>query len=110
MGSKDSIRVIIKKPADKVGTPTHIVPTLERLQEIVEGYIEHVNIDGVSIICNADGKLIGLEPNFNIVDGFGNLLDTVVGTVIITGVKGEELADVPLTLREWQEYLWRWGN
>ena len=108
MGS--SIRVIVKRPEDKVGKPMHIVPTLERLQGIVEGYIEHVNIDGVAIICNADEKLIGQEPNFRIMDGLGNLIDTVVGPVIVAGVDGEELADVPLTLREWQEYLWRWGN
>ena len=108
MGS--SIRVIVKRPEDKVGKPMHIVPMLERLQGIVEGYIEHVNIDGVAIICNADEKLIGQEPNFRIMDGLGNLIDTVVGPVIVAGVDGEELADVPLTLREWQEYLWRWGN
>lgn len=108
MGS--SIRVIVKRPEDKVGKPTHIVPTLERLQEIVEGYIEHVNIDGVSIICNAEGKLMGQEPNFRIMDGLGNLLDIVVGPVIVAGVDGEELADVPINLHEWKQYLWKWGN
>lgn len=111
MGSKDSIRVIIKKPGDKVGTPTHIVPTLERLQEIVGGYIEYVTLaKGLVIICNEEGKILGLDPNFRIMDGFGNLLDNVVGPVIVAGVDGEELADVPINLHEWKQYLWKWGN
>ena len=107
----NSIRVIIKRPEDKVGKPMHIRPNLKRLQQIVGGYIEHVPLgNGVALICNEEGKIKGLEHNFNITDGFGNLLDTVVGTVIVAGVDGEELADVPINLHEWKQYLWKWGN
>lgn len=109
MGS--SIRVIVKRPEDKVGKPMHIVPTLERLQEIVGGYIQHVPIgDGLALICNEEGKLREMKPNFVIMDGMGQLIDYIVGPVIITGVKGEELADVPINLHEWKQYLWKWGN
>lgn len=109
MGS--SIRVIVKRPEDKVGKPMHIVPTLERLQGIVEGYIQHVPIgDGLALICNEEGKLREMEPNFVIMDGLGQLIDYIVGPVIVAGVKGEELADVPINLHEWKQYLWKWGN
>ena len=105
------IRVIVKRPEDPVGRPTHIVPSLERLQELVGGYIEHLNIDnGLALICNADGKLIGLEPNFQIADGFGNIADVIVGTAVIVGVKGDQLADIPIEVDDWKDYLWKWGD
>lgn len=111
MGSKDSIRVIIKKPGDKVGVPTHIVPSLKRLQEIVGGYIEHITVQkGLVILCNEEGKILGLDPNFRIMDGFGNLIDNVVGPVIVAGVDGEDFADVPISVDEWEKMLWKWGN
>lgn len=111
MGSKDSVRVIIKKPGDKVGVPTHIVPSLKRLQEIVGGYIEYITVQkGLVILCNEEGKILGLDPNFNISDGLGTLIDIVVGTVIAIGVDGEDFADVPISVDEWEKMLWKWGN
>ena len=104
----EAIKVIVKQPNDKYGKPTKMVPTLESLQKTVGGYIEHVNLgDGLVMICNEEGKLKGIEPNFVITSGLGYLIDEIVGPVIIAGVKGEELADIPISFDEWKRYLWK---
>lgn len=107
----EAIKVIVKQPNDKYGKLTKMVPTLENLQKTVDGPIEMVYLrNNPVLICNEEGKILGLDPNFRIMDGFGNLLDNVVGPVIVAGVDGEELADVPINLHEWKQYLWKWGN
>ena len=64
--------------------------TLAALQQEVGGYIETVTIasDAV-IICNEEGRILGLPDNcrFYGVDFYG--------TVLIVGTKGEEFCDVP---------------
>ena len=69
--------------------------TLAALQTEVGGYIETVTIasDAV-VICNEEGRILGLPDNGRVcgVD--------VVGTVLIVGTKGEELCDVPAFFQE----------
>lgn len=64
--------------------------TLKALQAEVGGYIEAVTIasDAV-IICNEEGRILGLPDNCRVcgVD--------FVGTVLIVGTKGDEFCDVP---------------
>ena len=83
------MKVIRKKP----GCEPEIVEvenTLEALQREVEGYIEAVTLPyGAAIICNEEGRILGLPDNGRVcgVD--------VVGTVLIVGVNGSEFCDVP---------------
>lgn len=63
--------------------------TLEALQEIVGGWIEIPFIseklyeEGIDIIINEEGKLIGLEPQIAIVQkGKNKILDLVMGNCI----------------------------
>lgn len=63
--------------------------TLEALQEIVGGWIEIPFIseklyeEGIDIIINEEGKLIGLEPQIAIVQkGKNKVLDLVMGNCI----------------------------
>lgn len=60
---------------------------LESLQEIVGGYIEIVwpFNDNAAIICNEEGKILGLEKNRPIHDEDGLVYDIVCGTMIIAG-------------------------
>lgn len=107
---KNKIRVIVKKPTEDVGHEAVIDNTLEKIQEIVGGRIEVVNIglrvgtQEVRLICNESGKLAGLSPNFKI------LLDIIHGPVILTGVDGEDFTDVPVNLDTWSVILQLWGN
>ena len=87
------ISVLIKEPG---GKPRHvnIENTLKNLQRTVGGYIETVSLTSsfgkhLVIICNEEGKLLGLEPNVML---FGELF---VGTIIIAGVKDDEFCDLP---------------
>ena len=86
---ENQILVLIKEP----GQPARLEPlfdnTLEAFQEAVGGYIETVTIqDGVVIICNEEGRLMGLQPNVEI-----NGID-FVGTILAVGVKGDEFASL----------------
>ena len=83
------MRVIYKAP----GLPAEIrdVPnTLEALQELVGGYIETVTVaTDAAIICNEEGRLIGLEPNCTLLGVH------FVGSIVVAGVAGEEFTDLP---------------
>ena len=83
------MKAIRKKP----GAQPEIIEvdnTLAALQTEVGGYIETVTIasDAV-IICNEEGRILGLPDNCRVcgVD--------FVGTVLIVGTKGDEFCDVP---------------
>lgn len=83
------IMVIVKDP----GQPPRVEPlfdnTLEAFQQAVGGYIEAVTLTPeVVIICNEDGKLLGLPHNVTI------SREDFVGTVVVCGVKGEEFSSL----------------
>ena len=73
---------ILKIEPKKEPQVIEIEDTLKNLQTLVGGYIEYVYPfnDNVAIICNEEGKLIGLEPNRDM--GW----DTIVGTFLVVGV------------------------
>jgi GTP-binding protein EngB required for normal cell division len=94
------IKCIIKRPDEKYGHVTHISDRLENLQKTVGGYIETVPaIQGAVIICNEEGKLQGLEPNM------WYFHDRLVGTIIVIGTKGDEFADIPISLAQWKTFV-----
>ena len=87
------MKAIRKKP----GAQPEIIEvdnTLAALQTEVGGYIETVTIasDAV-VICNEEGRILGLPDNGRVcgVD--------VVGTVLVVGVNGPEFCDVPAFMR-----------
>ena len=110
----DEIRVIIKRPDEKIGHIETINNTLNRFQIIVKGYIETVTLGslGAVIICNEYGKINKLDPNFKL----GRFrTDTIMGTAVICGTKKNEFeeiefADVPFDLESWADLLRNWGN
>lgn len=66
--------------------------TLEAMQEKVGGYIQAIYPyeDPVAIICNEEGKLMGMEPNRAVRDQDTNeITDIICGTFFICGL-GEE--------------------
>lgn len=83
------MKAIRKKP----GCAPEIIEvenTLKALQDEVGGHIEVVTVaSDTAIICNEEGRILGLPDNGRVcgVD--------VVGTVLIVGTKGEEFCDVP---------------
>ena len=69
---------------------------LESLQKAVSigaeyvGLIEIIDLDErACIVCNEEGRLLGLEPNCKICGA------DFVGTIILCGIDGDEFADLP---------------
>lgn len=61
---------------------------LTEMQEIVGGSIETMPLEEVPellVICNEEGRLLGLDANFE------NFNQIIVGTAFVCGVDGEEL-------------------
>lgn len=97
--SEGKIRCIIKRPDEPVGHVTNISASLENLQRIVGGYIETVTYcTDLVIICNEEGRLLGLPYNCNIAG-----VD-YVGDIIAIGTDGEEFSDLKLSFNDWKQY------
>lgn len=90
----DTLKVIIKKPGH-MPQETEIENSLKALQALVDGYIEHVNVnEKIGMIINEEGKLNGMEENFPFRG------DTIVGPAVFVGYDGEDFADVPACLAD----------
>lgn len=102
---KRKIRAIVKRPCEPWGHKITLDNDLKTFQKIVGGYIETVTfLDGVTVICNEEGKLRGLPANFHM------LGDTICGTAIVVGVRGEDFTNCPLNMETWKLFLKEWGN
>ena len=98
------MKVIVKAP-NNPAIEVEIENELEALQGIVGGYIECVPLTYETlIICNEEGKIHNLPYNFS------TPMDHIMGTVIICGEEGEDFADVPITIEEFNKILTDWGN
>lgn len=93
------LTVVMVKP-HKTPYVTEIEDELSALQRCVGGYIEVVgNGDGTLIICNEEGKLIGLEGNRRIHDG----MSVIAGNFFVVGDDGENFRS--LTKSEVVKYM-----
>lgn len=93
------LTVVMVEP-HKTPYVTEIADELSALQKAVGGYIEVVgNGDGTLIICNEEGKLIGLEGNRRIHDG----MSVIAGTFFVVGDDGENFRS--LTKSEVMKYM-----
>ena len=85
--------VLIVKP-NKEPILTEIENTLKTMQTIVEGHIEALYPfeDEIALVCNEEGKLLGLPLNRALYDTEGNMYEIIAGTFIVCGL-GEENFD-----------------
>ena len=86
-----------KKPYEK-----DIDPGLSSLQSAVDGSIEAICPfeEEVAVICNEEGKLIGLPLNRVIRDENGEVSDIIAGTFIVTGLGEEDFCGLSPELME----------
>ena len=83
------ILVVIKEPGKEAYIDPLFDNTLEAFQKAVGGYIEACTFaSDAAIICNEEGRLVGLPHNATI------LGTDFVGTVIAVGVKGDEFCSL----------------
>lgn len=80
--------------------------TLDYMQKAVGGYIETVCPfeDSVAIICNEEGKLMGLPLNRALCDKAGNMYDILCGTFLIVGITETDFCSLT------DEQAWRYYN
>ena len=82
-----------------------IAPGLHSLQAEVGGDIaaSYPFSDPVGLVCNDEGKLIGLELNRGLRDEDGNLYDIMAGTFLVVGLGEEDFTSLPPELT--QKYM-----
>lgn len=97
------MKVLRVKPGEQPEA-IEIENTLEALQNEVGGYIEchYLYWGEVLIVCNEEGKLLGLEPNQPLRNGTGAIVDWIHGTFLILGFENDEFCG--LTADEIQKY------
>ena len=90
------MKVIIVKPFTQPYT-TEIKGDLESMQAVVGGYIQAIYPfdDTVALVCNDEGKLLGLPLNRAIRDpATGQILDIIAGTFFICGLSEDDFASL----------------
>ena len=95
------MKVLMVEPG-KVPYETEIEGGLESLQEAVGGSIQAVYPydDPVALICNEEGKLMGLPLNRSLTDENGEIYDIIAGNFILTGLSEDNFGDLSPELME----------
>ena len=99
------MKVLIVEPG-KIPYEADIEPGLRSLQAAVDGYIQVVYPyeDPVALICNEDGKLMGLPLNRAMRDDSGEVYDIIAGKFLITGRGEEDFSDLsPELMKKYRE-------
>ena len=90
---------------------TEIDGSLESMQNIVGGLIQAIYPfdDPVALVCNDEGKLIGLEPNRFLRDpNTGMAYDIIFGPFFICGLGQNDFVSLPSNLCE--KFRYRFAN
>ncbi len=91
-----TITVLLVKPCEAPQT-VEIPATLAAYQQLVGGTIQAIYPsaeDPVALICNDEGKLLGLPMNRPLFDEDGNLYDIIAGTFFIAGLSDDDFASL----------------
>ena len=101
--SEQKLRVLVVEPG-KLPAIQEIDGSLESMQRLVGGYIQAVYPfdDPVALICNEEGKLLGLPMNRTLRDERGVPYDIVCGTFFLAGIAEDDFAS--LTDRQIEKY------
>lgn len=101
------IQVLIVKPYFRPYGAT-ICPKLHSMQDIVGGYIQVVHDgllkDDAVIVCNEEGKLVGLPANRALRDSRSKVQDVICGTFMVVGTAGEDFKSLtPRQFADWKD-------
>lgn len=95
------MKVLVVEPG-KVPCEQEIDSGLESLQAAVGGSIQTVYPydDPVTLVCNEEGKIMGLPLNRALSDDEGNIYDIIAGKFLIVGLGEESFDSLPDDLLE----------
>ena len=105
MNINEKITVLVVEPGKKPYAK-EISSELSSLQHEVGGYIQAVYPyeDPVAIICNEEGKLIGLPLNRALRGEDGQIYDVIAGTFLIVGLGEEDFTSLtPQYMKQFKE-------
>jgi len=90
------MKILLIKPGGREPEETDIGEQLEDLQAVVGGYIEIATrfSDGTVLLCNEEGKLLGLPTNRYLTYSDGTLFDLLVGNLFICGAAGSDFVSL----------------
>ena len=90
------MKVLVVEPM-KPPCRAEIDGSLESMQKLVGGYIEAVYPfeDPVALVCNEEGKLMGLPPNRLLRNENGEPYDFIAGTFFVAGLSEDSFASLP---------------
>lgn len=103
------MKVLVVEPM-KVPYEREISGSLASMQEVVGGDIEatYPFTDPVGLVCNSEGKYLGLPPNRLLYDDNGVPYDMACGTFFLAGLGDEKF--VSLTPEQSQKYQRHFGR
>ena len=101
------IQVLIVEPHRRP-RGANICPKLQSMQDIVGGCIQVVHDgllkDDAVIVCNEEGKLIGLPANRALRDSRSKVQDVICGTFMVVGTAGEDFTSLtPRQFADWAD-------
>ena len=100
------MRILLIEPGQPA-VEKEIDGSLKSMQEIVGGTIQAVYpfADPVALICNDEGKLLGLQPNRALYSAdTGGAYDVIVGTFFLCGAPAGAEDFASLTDEQMQKY------
>ena len=86
-------KIVLVEP-NKTARIVEMNLSLENMQKTVGGLIQAVYPfeDEVALVCNDEGKIMGLPLNRGLTDKKGNIYDIVAGTFFICGLSEDNFA------------------
>ena len=102
------MRVLIVEPG-KAPRQSEIRRKLSSMQKVVGGTIQvlYPFREPVALVCNDEGKLLGLPANRALRDQKGNLYDVVCGTFFLCGAPPDREDFASLTEEQLEQYRQR---
>ena len=97
--------IVLKVEPGKAPERAEITGDLESMQKIVGGSIQAIYPfeEPIALVCNEEGKLIGLPLNRTLRDEDGNVYDVIAGTFFLCGAPPEEENFTGLTENQFRE-------
>ena len=101
-----TITVLLVNPYE-VPKSIEIPADLSAYQKLVGGTIQAISPsmeDPIALICNDEGKLLGLPLNRPLFDDEGNLYDIIAGSFFVTGLSDDDFISLsPELIQKYSE-------
>ena len=109
--NNEKIKVLFFSPGEYART-VEIDDTLEGMQEAVGGWIEEYMPfdDDAAIVCNEEGKMMGLPLNRAVKDEDGRVMDIICGDFFIcyAPIESEEFLSLPPEMEKKYKEKFAW--